>query len=319
MIHARPIHSLALLALLALGTRTAAQNPPASGARDARDSGGNVVLSLAELVLDQYAVQNVDGEELFDLAQGLAGRKYYVKENGNAPALSNLRLLGSTIVLYDTKDQVQRVRELLTKLDAKHEQAASAVRAVEYAPRFVSLDTAAHAIKDLVYSMNLVAPRGVIVVRGEGASIDAALALLKRIDVPDKQVLLSCQLVDVGDSADGLALPKELTDNLQKLLPDVRFAQVGMAMLKTSVRSGSPVSVEIESTGKRYGFSFEPVAFDETTGSLTVTRCSLIEHVGDGVRELFSTSTVLRGGEYTVLAATGATPRLLVVRVTPQG
>jgi hypothetical protein len=36
-------------------------------------------------------------------------------------------------------------------------------------------------------------------------------------------------------------------------------------------------------------------------------------------RRVFRTDAVLRAGEYTVLAATGATPRLLVVRVTPQG
>jgi len=151
-------------------------------------------------------------------------------------------------------------------------------------------------------------------------STDQALSVLARVDVAEKQVLLTCLLVDVGASANGVALPRELHENLQKLLPDVEFAQVGMAMLKTSVSSRSPVAVQIESPGQRYRLSLIPVAFDQATGTLTVSECSLIEDILDGApRELFRTDTLLRGGEYTVLAATGDSPRLLVVRVTPQG
>lgn len=60
------------------------------------------------------------------------------------------------------------------------------------------------------------------------------------------------------------------------------------------------------------------MAFDEATGSLTVANCSLVEETATGPRTLFETSTLLRGGEYTVLAGTGATTRLPVVRVSPQ-
>ena len=73
-----------------------------------------------------------------------------------------------------------------------------------------------------------------------------------------------------------------------------------------------------ESPGKRYLFSFTPVAFDEASGALSVSNCSLIEQADKEARELFRTSAILSSSEYTVLAATGATPRLLVVRVMPQ-
>lgn len=273
------------------------------------------VVSLSEIVLDQYLVEHVDPVDLYNLANGMVGRTYYVKES-NAK-VSGLRLLGRTIVLYDTKDQVLRARELLARLDRPREGAgASSEKVAEYRPRFVSLNTAVATVNDLV-DLSVVKERGMLVLHDDAEDVESALALLQRIDVAEKQVLLTCQLLEVGREHSGPALPRELVDNLLKLLPESTFAQVGMAMLKTSVGGQDSLSVQIETTGKRYRFSFRPVAFDESTGSLTVSDCSLVEEADDA-RQLFQTNTVLRGGEYTVLAATGATPRLLVVRVTPQ-
>lgn len=306
-------HLLAVLALSALPAFAGGQEAP---------SAGPPVLSLGELVLEQFPVKHVDPDGLFAIAQGLVGRGYWVKEYGGAKSqLSpNLRLLGSVLVIYDTKEQVQRARELLAKLDvAEQGESSASWQAVEYKPHFISVDSVLKAIDDVVGDVSRVEQRGLVVMRGDRAAIESAMSLLKRIDVPDRQVLLSCQLVDVGSAPQGPALPRELADNLQKLLPGSTFAPVGLAMLQTSVNSKTPVSVQIESTGKRYLFAFLPVAFDEGTSSLSVSECRLVEQADGGPRELFSTSTVLRGGEYTVLAATGAAPRLLVVRVTPQG
>lgn len=307
--------SLAPLALLLFSTPSVAQQPPPALERLDMP----VFLSLSELVLDRYPVQHVSANDLANLARTLIGREYFVKENGaGSKPVSSLRQLGNTIVLYDTKEQVQRARELLARLDAPREEGVPSYKAVEYRPRFVSLKTAMDAVENLV-DLSVVPDRGLIVMTDDQGDIDGALALLARIDVAEKQVLLTCQLIEVGDSAHGLALPRDLTDNLQKLLPGNAFTQVGMAMLKTSVSSQSPVSVQIESPGKRYQLSFIPVAFDQATSTLTISECSLTEAAEPGPRSLFTTNTVLRGGEYTVLAATGATPRLLVVRVTPQG
>jgi hypothetical protein len=125
-------------------------------------------------------------------------------------------------------------------------------------------------------------------------------------------------MLEVGDGEGGQALPEELVSNLARLLPGSQFEHTAMAMLKTSVTRPQPTSVQIESRlSQRYRLTFVPTAYDEETASMTVSRCTLLQELDSGVRELFSTNTVLRGGEYTVLAATGATPRLLVVRVTP--
>src|SRR5262249_23041177 len=148
----------------------------------------------------------------------------------------------------------------------------------DYKPRFVSLQTVIASIKTVLNDYAPVEERGLVVLRGSRARLETAQALLKRIDVPQRQVLLTCQLVDYGDAAPGPALPKDLADNLEKLLHVGAFAQAGTAMLRTSVSTTSSVSLQIESTGKRYLFSFSPVAFDEASGALSVSDCSLIEH-----------------------------------------
>ena len=312
--------SLASLVILLLCAPGGAQQPKTSGLPGAQtDASVPGVVSLSELVLDRYRVMHVSAQELFKLAHNQIGREYFVKENGpGSKPVSSMQMLGGAIVLYDAKEQVQRAREFLAKLDVPREQQQTTTKVVEYRPRFVSLNTVQQAVDDLV-ELNVVEERGLIVMADGQAEIDRALELLARIDVAEKQVLLTCLLVDVGASAHGVALPRELSENLQKLLPDVQFAQVGMAMLKTSVSSRDQIALEIESPGLRDRLSLLPVAFDQATGTLTVSECRLIEGTDEDSRELFRTDTLLRGGEYTVLAATGDSPRLLVVRVTPQG
>jgi hypothetical protein len=275
------------------------------------------VVSLDQLEVFSYAVQNTDPDELFDLAEDLVGRRFVLQDRGPDP-LFNLMRLGSTIVVYDTQAQTSRARELFKTLDTPRPRAQEP-RFVEYKPRFVSLETAAAAVQSMV-DVDRVDPRGLILLYSDSQELLAeAQGLLQRIDVPQKQVLISCQLIELAPG-EGPALPKELVDNLQRLLPGSSFTQVGFALLKTSVGGREPLSIQIESTGKRYLLYLTPIAFDEATASLTIAYCRLVEDPdGADERELFTTNTVLRGNEYTVLAGTGATPRLLVVRVTVQG
>ena len=185
--------------------------------------------------------------------------------------------------------------------------------------------------------MSEVEERGLIVLRGRSEQVDRMLELLARVDVPEKQVLVTCMLVGSGIAPDAPPLPSDFVANLAKLLPQQQFGQLGMALLQTSVGSDRTVSLEIE-TGRRlangmvapggtYQLTFQPVAYDAKTSSLTVESCRLIQVqklAGESPevtgREIFTTNTTFRGGEYTVLAATGADPFLLLaVRVTPIG
>jgi hypothetical protein len=310
----------ALLMCLSLSPATFAQQAEAGQGQDEKLN----LLSMSEVVLDQYAVMNVDPDELFDLARELTGRRIYMREHGGlrSAGVETMRLLGATVVLYDTREHVNVARELLEKLDVRttHEY-DSGNESREYRPRFVSLKTARDAVNRRVQRVSTLDERGILALQGTSEQLEEAEATLKRIDVPDRQVLVTCYLLEVSDEHHGPPLPEELVLNLRKLLPESHFSQVAMAMLKTSVTRPEPTSLQIQSPDELYELSFIPTAFDESTGSLTVSRCTLLQDMfasGQASRQLFTTNTVLRGGEYTVLAATGSTPKLLVVRITPQ-
>jgi hypothetical protein len=290
------------------------------------------VLSLADIVLEQYVVQFVDPEELLDNATELVGRSYYVAERGGTKGdmVENLRQLGRNLIVYDTPDQVGRVLALFRTLDVRPPETGQ-TKTFEYAPRFVSLKTVLDALKPLNhpgFSMSDVDERGLIVVRARSERIQEIQELLARVDVPERQVLVTCYLVGSVEAVEGPPLPAELVGNLSKILPEHRFARLGMALLQTGVGSERPFSLEIQTDEGTYQLTFKPVAFDPKTGSLTVERCQLREAIGEShaageapvlvYREIFLTNTTFRGGEYTVLAATGVDPFLLLaVRVTP--
>jgi hypothetical protein len=295
---------------------------PARSAQEETHPDDPRVVRQADVLLEQHRVQHVDTVELFELVAELAGRGFYVLEHGGfqSDELRNMRLLGDSIVLYDTQPQVQRIRELLARLDVAPPEAVDTRIAREYRPRFVTLGTVYTTAEPLVREASAVEERNLLVLHGTPAQVEEAMALLERIDRPEPQVVLTCQLLEVAAEAEaeGPPLARELVDNLGKLLPGTAFVQVGFSLLQTSVGGGSQISMQLESTGKRYLFSFTPAAYDETSGALTATSCMLVEMVEDEMRELFRTDAVLRGDEYTVLAATGATPRLLVLRVAPR-
>lgn len=303
------------------------------------------ILSLSEIVLEQYPVQHADPDDLLEIASSLVGRYYFVQEHGGRASnpVTNLRQLGRTVIVYDTPEETKRALAILGRLDVAPSTGAQAMRTVEYAPRFVSLKTVTESLKPfdhVGFQLSDVDERGLVVIRGRSDEVTAMLELLARVDVPEKQVLVTCTLVGSSSAPDALPLPKDLAENLAKLLPEHQFSQLGMALLQTSVGSERPFSLGIESgrrlpngfvtTGSTYQFTFQPVAYDEKTGSLTVERCQLREALGgsagsadappERMREIFTTNTTFRGGEYTVLAATGADPFLLLaVRVTPIG
>jgi len=294
----------------------------APGAQSSSDAADTTTVSVQDLSLSRYVVQHVDQNALASTLESLMGRRLYLRENGDgAPPVLNLHLLGGSIVMYDTQDQVQRMLECLKRLDVPPDSSVYD-QTVDYRPRFVTIMAAYEAVRGLV-DVEFSQLRGTLTLSGSKGELDQARAYLATVDVPEKQVLLSCLLLEVGSAKTGSELPPELVSNLTTLLPGKQFSQVGMALLKTSVKAGEQVSVQIEARDEpngwlRYRFGFQPVAFDEETSSLTVAKCSLVEEADSVLRPLFETSTLLRGGEYTVLAGTGMTTRLLVVRISPQ-
>lgn len=305
-----------LLALLAFVPWLHSSTVPASISPAAQD-GRPVILKRSDLVLDHYYPQNVRAGILHDLASELAARWYFVSDSGSNDSIQSLRVVGNALLLYDTREEVDRLKKFLVSVDvaepsSRVTEEVEPRATTEYTPRFLSMDTVQSLVQDYV-TVNILEERGIAILDGTARDLAAAQAALKKFDVAPRQVFLTCQLIEVDGEASGTPLPKELSDNLQKLLPGAKLAQVGMAMVRTSVGSRKRVSLRIATEENSFGLGFSPVAFDSETRSMTIENCVLMPHSGGA---LFDTSVLLRADEYTVLAATGAKPMLLVVRLS---
>lgn len=295
-------------------------------------------VSVAELVVGQYEPKNVSIEALEDLVEDMAGRYYYVAERGGyqSEPVSNIDYLGDNLIVYDTQDNVARVLDLCATLDrAPSAQPPEGLTTFEYRPSYITLDGAYSALssfqrnvrsdEDDAFVPNL-APmqeRGLLVVRDTGANVAEMRGLLQRIDVPREQILITCYLLSTaepGAEASGLTLPPDLVSHLRQLLPTFQLAPIGFSMVRSSVAPDAQMRIEIWTTNRAqvYHLELAPSAFDSASGSLTVDRCVLDVAMGGNTNarvEVFSTSAIFRGGEYTVLGATGVKPVFLVVHV----
>lgn len=275
-----------------------------------------VILKRADLVLDYYHPQHVSAGVLHDLAGELAARWFYISDSGSGDSVQSLRVVGRSLLLYDTREEVDRLKKFLASVDivapgSKIAEEPPTVTA-EYLPRFLSLDTVRGLVERHVM-VNFIEERGVALFEGYPDDLQAALVALKTLDVAPRQVFLTCQLIEVDNESSGAPLPKELSDNLQRLLPGSKLSQVGMAMLRTSVGPRRRVSMRIEADNHAYLLGLTPLSFDGETRSMTVENCVLMPESGDA---FFDTNVVLRSDEYTVLGTMGTQARLLVMRLS---
>jgi hypothetical protein len=314
-----------------------------------QEQGGNEVpvISIERIELRSYEPRNVDAEQLFRIAERTIGRSFYVSERGGseADAVDNLSLLADRIVMYDEPAYLTRIQGALELLDRPATVSGAENLVVrEYTPRYVSLDAAASALKPFerifpvrdggartVSNLNYVQERNQLVIRDTEEQIKRMQELLQRIDVPEPQALLSCYVVQADPAGTGAGLPADLLQNLGKIVPQFKFRPLGFALLQASIAPGRNLSLTIDVDPQlSYDLRFRVVAYDRGSASLSVGDCSVqrdeyrsvtregvTELQRAGSRQLFSTQAVFRGGEYTVLGATGAEPVFLVVRLTP--
>lgn len=320
--------------------------------------GGPIVLELDSLRMMQFTPENVGVIDLYQTASALLARSYFVAEKGgiNSSPVSNLSMLGDSLVIYDTEEYVKKVLTALDALDvprvlnAAGNAPAPTITTAEFRPRHISLQTAERALRPFerkVYedgnprgksqpwaNISDVPDHSLLILRDTEAAVAEMLELLERIDVPEQQVLLTCYMIRGKKEANSGDLPVELTTHLTRLVPQFQFESLGMAMVQTTAAPGSEVELRIGGIDSEvFNLRFRAVAFDERTASLTVEKCSLEQELyqdvfsgPDGIQkqragsvDLFTTNTMLRGGEYTVLGATGTEPVFLVLRITPWG
>ncbi|MEM7311087.1 MAG: hypothetical protein AAF682_30735 [Planctomycetota bacterium] len=311
-------------------------------------SASTPILSVESIELKSYTPRHVNARELYQLASETVAREFYLKERGglNGAPVLNLNTLGDRLIVYDEPKVVARILASLQTMDQQSAVSPVAPRVQysvrEYAPRFISLDAAVQALEPLTRRDETISPggerngtrnvtavreRNLLVLRDTEENLATMTDLLVRIDQPEPQALLTCYLVRGKAGGDSSGLPKDLVDNMAKLVPQFALENAGFSMLQTSIAIGRTLSLRIDGKGTdKFELSFVPVAYDAATASLTVQRCSLqreyLQEQGGGLiqgakRQVFSTSTVFRGGEYTVLGAAGSDPVFLVVRLAP--
>jgi hypothetical protein len=258
--------------------------------------------------------------------------------------------MADRVLVYDDARYVDVVLDTLKKIDKPNESETEGPIVREYAPRYIGLEAAASALASfdnraggnqmLHEPRNITRfhDRNVLVLRDSEKRVAEMAALLASLDHPEPQVILTCYFVRGGATGDETGLPKDLVGNLEKLVPGLRFSSVGFGLLRTSVVSERRIELRVEAAGGAFELSLQPVAFDPETANLTVQHCRLARDVPgaptnadasvssqplpdaqsqQGRRQVFSTNALLRGGEYTVLGASGAEPLFLVLHLAP--
>lgn len=283
-----------------------------------------------EGILAYYRPVHYDVDELLRIASDLFGRDWFPE---GRTQVFNMRRLGDQILIFD---RAEEVKSILAKLQAIEANAAERSRQeelqeLEIRPRFVDLRTIHDLLKSarrrVLWKGNpsdsvvLLEERGVVLLREAPERLVALADAIRRVDVPPLQVRLRLQLLAPAIEGQApLELSEELARELEAVLPGMRFQRVGMAVLESAIGSDRPIKARL---GWWEARSFEaqivPSAFDLETGTLSTRSCSLYGQFhgpeGDEREEFFSTSAVLRGGELTVLGATGRTPVFLVIEV----
>jgi len=321
-----------VLALLTLHATAGTQEVAEPGASA---SASVPLLELNELELSHFSPKHAQVYELHRIASQLCGRSFFVVERGGlgSQPVPNLLLLGDQLVLYDSAQYVARLRDTLARLDEQvggADERAVAYVSAQYAPKNLSLDSALGALSSFARNLddgnaNLAAvpERRTLILRDYAERVAEMTKVLERLDVPEPQVQITCYLLQgKRGEPDTSTAPTELVTNLERLLPDLGFSSVGFGMLQSGVVPNRVVELGVEGAdGLRFDVRFQPVAYDPSTGSMTVQRCQVelfdVSAPNRATKSVLSTDTVFRGGEYTVLGATGQSPIFIVIHVRP--
>lgn len=307
-----------LLMTLAPVVQDAAQSPP--------------VLSIQEIKFQEYVPRHAHPQELYETARELIGRSFYVRERGGIHArhVDNLSLLGDAVLVYDEEAYAVHVLNLLKGLDNAPDRALSPeppeLTTYELRPRFVSMDTVLKVLQPfwrelrvrasdgsmvVIDNLAVSGDHGVLLVRDYAEEVAQIRGVVERVDVPAPQVTITCRMIRAQTEGPGGDLPADLVQGLEQLLPGRSFRAYAFATLRVGVRPGASVSLRLEDDHGDYVLRFEPAAYDARSGELAVRGCTLSRND----QLLFTTDTSFRGGEHTVVGATGTQPTFLVVHV----
>ncbi len=293
------------------------------------------------ILLHHYRPRHVDAVELRRMAGIFVGRELTLDSaEYGGDNLPNMQLFDRLLIVFETESKASSVLETLRRLDTMAEQESrsldtSILRVLEYRPRYLSDRTLGTALQPFARNIQLVSPdqrtvtnvrnittvpeRGVMVIRDTEENLEQIRKLLESVDVPEPQVNITCWLVR-GSGAEGEnLLPADLVLNMSRLLPYRHFEEHSVSCLRSSVKPAMPIRMQMCGGGAEGGppevftLELQPSAYDAETGALTFNACEFSSQYGS----LFTTSTRVARGEYTVLGVSGQTSLFVVLRITP--
>lgn len=303
--------------------------PPAF-AQDGTAEQDSRLVHTRELVTHFMTPQHLDARQAADLAMKIYGRNFYVVEHGGfqSNGVSNLHVLGRSILIHDTEERAQAIGQALHALDIQAQDevdaqpSLGALRILGWTPRHIDLQSAWNAISHrraevvarddrgagvTLQNLTLMDGLGRIVIQDTPDRVASILAVLEAVDVPDPQLLLTCLILAGTDDATRAdpELPADLAQDLSRLVPFDHFERVAFGAVRTS---GRAESIELQ-LNESFRLRLEPDAYDDAEGIMTAR----VRAMGD--RAGFDARTTLAADEFTVIGAAGEQPLFTVVRL----
>ncbi|QDU65622.1 hypothetical protein [Engelhardtia mirabilis] len=294
-------------------------------------------VDASELGIDVFVPEYTSSHELITIAGQLTNNRIAVRGTGpNVSVVENrdrLIPLGDSIAVIDVPAGRAQVLGILRELDLKvglerkhrmSREAAPESTTVTYTPRHIELPTAFNSVAGQPPGSGIgleaipLYEVGSLLLRGTEAQVARAVELLRSIDLPRKQVLLTIYAIAPHEGPTSAGLPGELVNGLAQLVPGTNFDLLGSASVRTAVGNNQ---VKLESTlrdGEDLSFSAKPSGYDQGSGEIFLGDCSLYVNSrrnadGPNRETRVSTSVSVSVDEYVVLAAAGGDRTFFVV------
>lgn len=294
------------------------------------------------LEVEYYRPKKADAGKLARLAQQLFGNGFRGAEFvGPLASPATILEFGQSVLIRGYEPQVREVLNQLTRLDAEWQDgpAGGRLETLQYRVRHVSMDSIAAALdpferpivegdvqamqqaRAMSINVGVLRERGLVIVRDTPERLKTIRGVLEAIDVPATQLLVTAYVIHGNTDAakEDPRLPAELTRDLKQLVPYSGFELLSIGFLRSDGVGPMLLEVELQG-GADFRLQLRPQAYDPEGGALNLSDCEfqISENTGQARKRRFSTSALLRQGEYTVLGGLGDTPVLVVLRLAPQ-
>ena len=314
-----------------------------------QDAGSQAQPDPYEAVLEYYQPMNAPPEELQMLMYQLSETNFFSHKVRYPDSESlepvyvfrepSVLVFGDSILVRDSRAEIANTMKHLREFDArfsdprKQVQPESRRELRSFEVTHVGLRSVGEALLSIYnvtqtragFSMvepptfSFVEEKNLVLVRGTQSQIAEAEAVLKRMDVPQPRVMLECYLVSgASDAETDPRVPTDLAADLAQLVPYAGFELWSSAFLPSNTSGPVELKVELDGRDGELQLQMVPEAFDSTSGTLTLGRVDFELSLLEGkrrTRRSFTTSTMLRRGEYTVLGAVGADPVFVVIKL----